>query len=83
MNTFGMPGPGGSLGQCALCGKPFLAEVLLGKRVKSFRIQNNELFGHDDCLKRIQSIQRARGGRIDALHDLPAESPLRLAFEKE
>ena len=83
MSTFGMPGPSGSLGQCALCGKPFLAEVLLGKRVKSFVIQHNELFGHDDCLKRIQSIQRANGGRIDVLHHLPPESPLRMAFERE
>jgi len=72
---FGMPGPGGSLGQCALCGKPFLAEILLGQSVKEFSIPgcNQGLFGHRACLEKY-------AGK-DFL-DLPPESPLRQAYEK-
>ncbi len=29
MSHFGMPGPGGSMGQCAVCGKSFITDVLL------------------------------------------------------
>lgn len=73
---FGIPGIGGSLGQCALCGKDFLLEILLNKSVKSFTIDGvkQTLYGHDDCLKKYT-------GTLDAL-DLPVASPLRQAFER-
>jgi hypothetical protein len=74
---FGTPGPGGSLGKCALCGKPFLTEILLGRTVKQFSVSGcpQTLSGHDDCLKTF-------GGKefLDVLY-LPAESPLRQAYE--
>jgi hypothetical protein len=75
MMPFGMPGPGGSLGECALCGKPFLTEILLGKRVKSFTVagSSNSLFGHNDCLKTFQGKE---------FSDLPPESALRQAYER-
>jgi len=75
VNAYGMPGPGGSLGECALCGKPFIAEILLGKRVKSFTTDgcNQTLYGHDDCMKKYEGVD---------LLDLPPESALRKAFEK-
>lgn len=74
--TFGMPGPGGSLGKCALCGKPFLAEILLGQTVKSFSVDgcNMQLFGHEECLKLF-------GDRRVDVAELPVESPLREAWE--
>lgn len=75
MSHFGTPGVGGSLGMCALCGKPFLAEILLGKSVKSFDIGTGQtLYGHNGCLERW-------GGELDVM-DLPTESPLRQAYEK-
>jgi hypothetical protein len=76
MNDHGMPGPGGSLGECALCGGNFLAEVLLGKRVKSFTIsQSAQTFhAHDKCIKALPPGQ----WDYTALPD----GPLRKAFEK-
>lgn len=75
MNAYGMPGPGGILGECALCGKPFLAEILLGKNVKSFTAagSSQNLFGHDDCLEKFQGKE---------FTDLPPESALRKAYER-
>lgn len=75
-DRFGMPGLGGSLGECALCGKPFLLEILLGKRVKSFTIDGcaQTLFGHDNCLKDFQGKEFA---------DLPTESALRRAYDRD
>ena len=76
MNVFGMPGIGGSLGQCALCGKPFLTEILLAKRVHSFTISacDQTLFGHDECMKQYDGKE---------IMELPPESPLRHAYEKQ
>lgn len=76
MDAFGMPGPGGSLGKCALCGGVFLIEILLGKTVKSFRLggSNQDLFGHDDCLTKYEGKQAT---------DLPEESPIRQAYERQ
>lgn len=72
----GMPGIGGSLGQCALCGENFLLEIILGKSVPSFEVGgcSNTLFGHDKCLKKLR----------DGMdwEDLPAKSPLREAYQK-
>lgn len=75
-STFGMPGPGGSLGVCALCGRNFLVEILLGKRVQSFTLAGNdqELFGHDECLAKYAGKEAT---------DLPAESPIRKKFESQ
>lgn len=74
--TFGMPGPGGSLGQCAICGKPFLAEVLLGETVKEFNVNGTDqgLFGHKKCLKEIANIK--------TFDELP-DGPLRDAYMRQ
>ncbi len=76
-NHFGMPGPGGSLGTCAVCGKPFLSEVLLGKRPVSFQIaQSPQTFhAHKKCEPTLRACKQ--------FLDLPPESPLRQAWEKE
>lgn len=74
---FGIPGPGGSLGKCALCGNDFLLEILLNKTVKSFTVDgcDQTLYGHEDCLKKYT------GKRFDAI-ELPQSSPLRQAYER-
>lgn len=36
--TFSMPGPGGSLGKCALCGECFLKEILLGGKSSNYDV---------------------------------------------
>jgi hypothetical protein len=76
MNAFGMPGPGGSLGECALCGEPFLKEILLGESVQSFRMGGveQELFGHDKCLKAFEG---------KTCLDLPEKSAIRKAYERQ
>lgn len=74
-DTFGMPGPGGSLGTCAFCGVPFLKEILMGGKVPSFTIDGirQTLYAHPACLKALQ--------RIKEFKDLPP-GPLREAWER-
>lgn len=76
MIPFGMPGIGGSLGTCALCGQPFLTEILLGKKVHTFTMPGvkNKLFGHDKCLTQYDGKEAT---------DLPAESPIRQLYESQ
>jgi hypothetical protein len=73
---FGMPGPGGSMGICALCGENFLTEIIMGKKVKSFYMGNSNqtFFGHDKCLEQYHGKD---------FTDLPESSPLRQAWEKQ
>lgn len=68
---FGMPGPGGSLGKCAVCGRPFLLEP-----ATEFSCQGIEerMFCHDPCRKMIEDC-------AGDWHGLP-EGPLRKAFEE-
>lgn len=73
---YGMPGPGGSLGECALCGQSFIAEILLGQTVRSFKMEgcSTELYGHVKCLTEFQG---------KAVSDLPPESAIRKAYEQQ
>ncbi len=70
---FGMPGPGGSLGKCAVCGENFLAEIILGQTVPSFELEgvNNQLFAHKRCLPIAKKAK--------TIEDYPESSPLRAA----
>ena len=76
MRPFGIPGIGGSLGKCALCGGVFLTEILLGKSVQSFTLTpgGQTLFGHDECMKEYEGKQAT---------DLPAASPIRQRYEEQ
>lgn len=76
MNAYGMPGPGGSLGECALCGEPFLKEILFGETVKSFKMGGvkQELFGHEKCLKAFEG---------KTCLDLPEKSIIRKTYESQ
>ena len=74
--VFGMPGIGGSLGKCALCGDTFLTEIILGKSVQTFTLSpgGQKLFGHDDCMKKYEGKQAI---------DLPPASPIRQRYEAQ
>ena len=71
-----MPGPGGSLGMCALCGDTFMAEILLGRRVQTVEIEgfDKDVCLHLKCLK----VLEQNGPDWRTLPD----GPLRRAYEK-
>lgn len=71
-----MPGPGGSIGMCALCGESFLMEILLGRNVQTVEIvgMDKDVCLHDKCL----DVLKQNGSDW---HTLP-EGPLRRAYEK-
>lgn len=71
-----MPGPGGSLGLCPLCGETFIMEICLGKTVQVVGVEgfNKDMCFHDKCLE----VLRKNGPDWRTL----PEGPLRKAFEK-
>lgn len=77
MSHFGIPGVGGSLGMCALCGECFAKEIMLGEDVRSFKQAGSDttFYAHDKCLEDSKGLK--------TLLDLPAASPLRLLYERQ
>lgn len=74
--SYGMPGLGGALGKCCLCGDTFMREILCYESVPSVRIDGipQELFIHRrKCLAILKGIQEWK--------DLPP-GPLREAWER-
>lgn len=71
-----MPGPGGSLGLCALCGDTFLMEILLRTNVQMVEIvgMDKNVCLHQKCMKVLE-----KNG--PDWRTLP-EGPLRRAYEK-
>lgn len=71
-----MPGPGGSLGMCALCGDTFMREILMGEKVQRVAIEgmDKDVCLHLKCMK----VLKKNG---PDWHNLP-EGPLRRAYEK-
>ena len=71
-----MPGPGGSLGLCTLCGDTFLKEIVLGQEVQIVDVKgmDKDVCVHDKCLKVIE----ANGPDWRTL----PEGPLRKAYAK-
>lgn len=71
-----MPGPGGSLGMCAVCGETFLAEIILGKRVQLVEVKgfDKDVCVHDKCM----DVLKRNGPEW---RNLP-EGPLRRAYAK-
>lgn len=55
--TIGMPGIGGSLGQCQVCGEPFTREVVMGESVQVGRIPgfDEDIAVHTKCVEVLQS----------------------------
>ena len=52
-----MPGVGGSLGMCAVCGDGFIKEILLGEQVQMIEIvgMDKDVCVHDKCLTVLQN----------------------------
>lgn len=74
---FGIPGIGGSLGICAICGECFAFEILTGEDVRSFKQAGSDttFYAHEKCLEDSKKYK--------TLLDLPEASPLRLLYEKQ
>lgn len=72
----GLPGPGGSLGACAWCGKPFALEILMGQSVPTFQIDQvkGDLAAHKHCMALLE--------KTTSILEWPAESPIRIAIEE-
>jgi hypothetical protein len=72
----GMPGIGGSLGCCAVCGKSFIAEIIGDAKVRVIEVDgiDGDLCVHDDCMPALE-------GARDRWEELP-EGPLRAAYER-
>jgi len=51
--TYGIPGPGGSLGKCILCGETFLTEIIMGTKVQMIEVDGikGNLPIHTKCLE--------------------------------
>jgi hypothetical protein len=74
--TFSIPGPGGSLGKCALCGEDFLKEILFGESVAMITCScfpDQRLPMHKECADKVGPNMLGT--------DLPP-GPLRSAFEQ-
>lgn len=77
MNHFGVPGIGGSLGKCAICGETFITEMITGANIKTFKQAgcSTTFYAHNKCLEDAQ--------KCETLLDLPETSPLRQAYERQ
>lgn len=74
--TYSIPGPGGSLGKCALCGECFLQEILFGETVAMMECSlfpGKNLPFHHKCAKQLKDTKIAT--------ELP-QGPLRTAWER-
>lgn len=78
---YSIPGPGGSLGSCAVCGECFLAEILLGKSVDCIGINglDKNLPVHEKCGKAVMECQ----GPWAEIRDKFPRGPLYDCFEEE
>lgn len=84
----GMPGPGGSLGQCAVCGDSFVRETLRSlmgfgdgsELVHTFRIDGitGDMCAHKLCLEKMEELASAGPFPWEKL----PEGPLRKVFAK-
>jgi hypothetical protein len=71
-----MPGVGGSLGMCAVCGEGFMMEILLGQRVQTIEVTG---FDRDMCVHAKCLVVLKDNG--PDWHTLP-DGPLRRAYER-
>lgn len=78
------PGPGGSLGECVVCGKNFFVEVIMGKSVRLIRIPafDDDLPVHEQCKETLAKIHRA-GGQWSELPDGPLRRVMLEAIEEQ
>jgi len=77
---WGIPGIGGSLGKCAVCGDSFAFEVIVGKDVISFRLKGitQTLYAHEKCADYLEQFCK-EGKPWQELKD----GPIKEAYQKE
>ena len=77
---YSIPGPGGSLGMCAVCGDTFLKEILLGEKVPMMSMTgiDRELPVHKACGDKIANLN----GRWPEIRDKFPPGPLRDAMDE-
>jgi hypothetical protein len=76
MAVANMPGIGGSLGMCAVCGETFMLEILLGTNVHTISVKgfDKDMCVHNKCL----DVLEKNGADWQTL----PEGPLRRAYAK-
>ena len=92
MSSWGIPGPGGSMGKCAVCGKDFAKGVImdlmgLPSGIQSFSVGFVEqtLYAHDpDCVSKVKDAFKTDdpGAVRDALPEGPLRTCLTEAIEE-
>ena len=73
-----MPGPGGSLGICAVCGSHFIKEILLDENVE---IMGSSDFDRDFCVHKKCKELLMKVGETKSWQDLP-DGPIRKCYEE-
>lgn len=76
MGLVGMPGIGGSLGLCAVCGGSFIKELLMSEKIQTFSMSafDDEMCAHVKC------VVILKAAIDDGWESLP-DGPIRKAFE--
>jgi hypothetical protein len=77
MKHIGIPGGGGALGECQICGNDFLLEIMMGQKVATFHLEecgDQTLYAHKRCLPLLKSGMKPE--------ELPDKSPIRKAFQE-
>lgn len=77
---YGIPGIGGSLGKCAVCGESFALEIMLHRSVDSIKVPGCEadLPVHSKCADLALSLQ----GPWAEIRDKFPEGPMKKAFDE-
>lgn len=81
MNHVGIPGIGGSLGQCQVCGQNFMMEIIMSQKVASFMMDNfpdQMLYANHKCVGLVKA-----GMDYESLPDGPIKTTLSIAKEAE
>ena len=76
----GMPGVGGSLGTCVICGDSFALQVLTGQSVQSLSLGwiEQTCYGHDKCISILQETIKTNPD--DWAKQFPPESPIHKTY---
>ena len=93
MSHFGIPGPGGSIGMCAVCGEDFCADVIkdlcgLPSGISQFDVgfSTQTLYAHDpECKDAVIKAFKSEDAQTvyDALPDGPLKKCLGEAIEAQ
>lgn len=78
---YAIPGVGGSLGSCAICGEAFVRECILGESVSGLRIGgfSESLPVHDKCADLVVNLQ----GSWEEIRANFPKGPMYDCFEEE